>query len=316
MAITWTSIKEKASNALKFASKLLTKAVCVFDDIPFLLTLKNTGNVGPLLLVGAGLLMFPIGAYEGIKGLRKAFRKGMGQAERKALIVTSAIKLGLAVIGFIASVTLLAFVLTNLVVLAAAASITIPTVMAVVGGVELAHDLHSLSLAKQNVEGVEEAKRDVAYSAAFFGFGLAIATLATLSVLTGLGVISFGIIPSAILVGVVVIALAVKIFQILDTKKVKDENGKTVGIEHPLSTALENGWNKLKSMFGFSPSTTEKKEDKRDMPNLHAALGVTSVSAVPHELPAHERVDRYAPIKPLAPTPTVVTTAAPRCVMV
>jgi hypothetical protein len=255
----------------KTISKLLAKTICIFDDIPFLLQIKDTGNVGSFLLVGAGFLIFPVQAYEGFKGIRKACRPDIQPVERRAMLAANISKLGLAVLGFAASAALLAFILTHLVFLAAAASITIPGVMAVIGGVELVHEIHGLIQAKKekNSAAIQESKRGVAYSTAFFGFGLAITGLATLSVLTGLGVLTMGVVPAAILVGVVVAAFALKVFQIIDSKK--DVHGER---HYPLTSAISNFWHKVTNLL--QPQHNVSIKLAAGMRDMYQTLGTDS----------------------------------------
>lgn len=241
----WQSCVQGSKNIGKQAGKLFAKVVCIFDDIPFLL-MKDAGSLGSYLLAGAGFLIFPVEGYEGITGLRKAHRayKEHGGVKR-ALITASVAKIGFATVGFAASAALLAFVLTNLIVLAAAASVAIPATMAAIGAVELGYNIDGLIKAKQDgtPEKITSAKRKVGYGSAYLGFSLAITALATLSVLTGLGVLSFGIVPSVMLIAVVSVALSVKIFEIVDKKK-----------GFALSNALKNGLHNFCNLFKHDKS--------------------------------------------------------------
>lgn len=286
--------------ALKAGIELLKKGLCVLDDIPFLLQMKELGNLGSYLLVGAGFVIFPVMFGTAIQDIRKANRKfqermeqanreeieaveALAKTKRNAKYLVSAGKIALSVIGLGASAALLAFVLVNLPILAAAASITIPSIMAVVSGIELFHNIHSLHQAKQSLKhaqasndpdavtnamaAVQKANRKTAYSSAYMGFGLAIAALATVSVLSGLGVLSLGIIPSAVLVGVVAVALAVKIFELVDEHK-----------GFAMSNAIKKGINNvfgthLKLSFSVRPLVEHRAEpSQRDSAYISGQL--------------------------------------------
>jgi hypothetical protein len=219
------------------ANGLLSKIVCVFDDIPFLLR-QYVGNVGPFLLFAAGLIIFPIQIFEGFLGLHEAWMKhdkysrvrkpdDRMSPKLKSLIVNSTTRIGLSIVGIAVTAALLTFVLTHLAVLEGAASIAIPAIMTVISGVDLVSDLFAWRRAKnaylanstpRNYEKLIDAKRDTIFSGISLGFGMAITGLATLGVLSGLGVVSLGVVPSAVLIGVVVVALAVKIFEMIDEK--------------------------------------------------------------------------------------------------
>lgn len=224
---------------IKMLARLLPKIICIFDDIPFLL-MQSTGSVGVYMLVGAGFLIFPIQMAVSIRGLR-------ARKNRSANAATLAFSsTGLAVTG-----CLLAFVIVSFPIFAAAASMAIPAIMSVIGAVELIQSVAGLRKAKANAaelsdeeqqKAVTDAARGVIFSSMFMFFSLAITALAVLGVMSGLGVVSMGIIPSAILIGVVVASLALKIFEIADNKI-----GKKDGNNHRATNAIHRGWKRVHS---------------------------------------------------------------------
>lgn len=263
-------------NVKLFFSKLgglLSRAICIVDDIPLLL-LKDTGLIGPFLLAGAGFVIFPVQGVIAIFELVEAFDKRAKDQDHikfRAKLSASITKLGLAILGLLISSALLAFILVHLVILQAVASVAIPLIMTVISGVELMDAFGDLRRAKlaaklnpspENHEKVDDAKRDVAFNSTYLGLGLAITGLATLGVLTGLGVLTFGFVPAAVLISVVVIALAVKIFEIVDEKK-----------GHRMTNAIKNTWRKIFShdkpgiqqRAGYQPLLS-------DMPDMEQTL--------------------------------------------
>ncbi|MBA2654754.1 MAG: hypothetical protein H0U71_06775 [Gammaproteobacteria bacterium] len=213
----------KASSVKHFVkncSKLSQKAICVLDDIPFLL--KNTlpkayGSIGSILLGAAGFLVFPLEIAEGVSGFRKAKRK---LQKNIFLMRSNQAKIGAGSFGIAFSSCLLIFTGVGFSLAAAVASVLIPATVCVISGIELTQKYHKLQQAKLRGEKKEisAAQHKVAFGATYFTFSMGVTALALISTLSTLGVLSLGIIPSAILIATVVVVLAIKIFEIIDKK--------------------------------------------------------------------------------------------------
>ena len=260
---------------------------------------KDAGNLGPFLLVGAGFIIFPVqgglAIYEFYKDYllyeenKKINKKDAWRKFRPKLIAAIS-TISLAVLGFAVTAALLAFILVDFAILTAAASIAIPAIGSVISGVELVDSIGDLWRAKkdfrknptvENKEKVIDAKRSVIFKSNFLGFGLAITVLATLSVLTGLGVISFGLIPSFVLIGVALTGLAIKIFEIVDEKK-----------GHRMTNAIRRFFTREKELVEQQSLLRPTcKESLDNPPNIQKELGIGINSPPPiHEsdLPDNE----------------------------
>lgn len=256
--------KKLVGKIIKVGSELFGKIICVFDDLPFLLV-QYAGEAGSYLLAGAGLLIFPVEAWEGINGIKKA-RKFKGDPKlRNNKMGTSVAKIAFSGVGFAASAALIAFIVADLAFLGAGAMVAVPAMMAAITATELVKNAYHLYHLKNNppvlpadstkeeieaanveyAKAIENGKRKVTYNSLYLGFATAITVLATISILTGLGVASFGIVPAAVLVGVVCVALAVKIFELVDKKK-----------GHAMTNAIKNFFGKISSRFKNEPQET------------------------------------------------------------
>lgn len=274
---------------LKVLARLLPKIICIFDDIPFLL-MQHTGIIGPYLLAGAGFIIFPIQIVFSVFGIRKALRKS-NEPLYKTNLVANITTLLFSTSGLLITGGLLAFIILAFPVFAAASSIAIPSIMSIIGMVELAGSLSALKSAYDNPEmlnpfehkkAVTDAARGVIFSSVFLGFGLAITALATLSVLSGLSVLSLGAVPSIILIAVVVTALALKIFEIADHKV-----GKADGTNHRVTNFIHRAWLRLTNQHEHLNDLTKENEDKMAHRNLHKVLNVTPSSNDSN--PSHEQ---------------------------
>lgn len=261
MATLGARIKTFGIKFIKVGKEIGAKIICVFDDLPFLLV-QYTGEAGSYLLAGAGLLIFPVEAWEGINGIKKA-RKFKGDPKlRNNKMGTSVAKITFSGLGFAVSAALIAFIAADLALLGAGAMVAVPALMAAITATELVKNAYHLYHLKNNppvlpadstkediekanakyAKAIEHGKRKVTYNSLYLGFATAITVLATVSILTGLGVASFGIVPAAILVGVVCVALTVKIFELIDKKK-----------DHAITNAIKNFFGKITSRFTNEP---------------------------------------------------------------
>ncbi len=302
---------------LKLFAKLLPRLMCLIDDVPFLL--MHTGSIGPYLLAAAGFVIFPVQIiYSGIK-LHNA-RKSPQSPYYKTKIAANASTIAFASIGLLVAGGLLTCIILAFPIFAAVCSIAIPAMMSVIGIVELSESIAKLNIAYKNHDqltpfehkkAVTDAARGVMFNSIFLGLSLAITALAVVSVLSGLGVLSLGLLPTFILIGVVATALVLKIFEIADKN-----HGKNTGNNHKVTNAIHRAWLGFTAMLGFSRqkaylSEIQKERSVKAHPNLHAALGVnendddTNSSA---SSPSSERSNNGTPSPPPASPPTDQTT--------
>lgn len=214
---------ESTSRGFGFLSagfQVLCKVVCLFDDIPFLIQslLRNSsiGIIGTYLLIAAGFILFSIQLGKGIYELYQALKMEEGEL-RDGLILASLEKIMWATIGFLFTTALLIFTFALAPLWAGISSIGIPGTMAIIEFIELVSEIHEYQHAETEKEK-EMAKCKIFFSAVFFSLSVLITAFAALSVLSGLGIVSLGIVPACVLVGIVGIALVLKIFELVDER--------------------------------------------------------------------------------------------------
>ena len=209
-------------------TKIISKIACVFDDIPFLLKgllTKSLDALGSYMLAGASGVMFPLNIYEGITGLRKALKLPKDNPKRKTMITANLTKICLATGGLGIATGLVVTTILSTAVAGPILSLLVPAVMAGITGTEFWQKLHRYKLTKKMSEGIEKeeklikTKRRIGFSSIYLFLIIGITAMAGLSTLTALGVASFGIVPSAVLVGLVCLAVGTKIFQLVDKHK-------------------------------------------------------------------------------------------------
>ena len=225
---------------LGFLPKLLRKGICVLDDVAFLFT--ETGPLGLFLLVAAGYVIFSVELYNAIDGfyklhngkkisltlwekIKSCFAQNP-QNESVELqefpqcdddeyfekLENNLYKLGFAIAGLTITSGILAFTLCVLLPFATVSSIFVPGMVLVIETFELWQAMKGHAYAKPEDE--EKAKSKLCFSAISFWTSVAIVSLATLSVLCTLGVLSFGMIPTYILIAVVVSAVLIKGYEL------------------------------------------------------------------------------------------------------
>lgn len=271
-----TSWRDTFWKWLKILAKLLPKIICIFDDIPFLL--MQTGSIGPYLLVGAGFLIFPVQIGYSIYKLWNSRNKknALFYKTKKAANITTIL---FASGGVLVTGGLLAFIQLSFPIFAAVSTIAIPSIMSIIGIVELAESISKLKITYRNPEqlspfeykkAVTDAARGVIFNSVFLGLSLAITALAIVGVMSGLGVISVGIIPSIVLITVVATAFVLKVCQIADNK-----HGKSIGDNNKVTNAIHRAWLKLTGQDKYLNQLNEERQ-KKAHPNLYAALNVES----------------------------------------
>jgi hypothetical protein len=263
---------------------LLTKVVCLFDDIPFLL-LEAAENLGMFLLAGAGFIIFPFQLLEGSLELAEAIEKDKKKCpQRPALIGLAIGQIICAVAGLASTAALLACTLTGMAVVAEILAVSVPGIIAVVAGIELAEKVVGLVYAKEAAKK-EKLKIKVFYGSVFFGIALTITALAALSVVSSLGVLSLGIVPSAILIGIVAAAFLLKVFELVDSRNMNYAMTKWVRglftrpdndlvVEKTLTPDFTPSNQKIYEQIG-TPSSEAPKADVKSEAEIEVELSET-----------------------------------------
>lgn len=197
---------------LEVALSVFKKAICIFDDIPFLL--KGIGVLtGLFTLIGAGYLIFGVQLYNATTELKEAYNKKEDDESRTASIITSGFQVAFAVMGLVLTTGLLVltavgllFTLKALLVIASALSAIVPLIMAAVAGIELLQSIDEWTYAK-DAESAEEAKTNIIYNVLYFGLAIAVTALAAVTVILGPGI------PTFTLIGVIGVSVALKLYQ-------------------------------------------------------------------------------------------------------
>lgn len=208
-------------------SEVMDKALCIFDDIPPLFQGINP-LTGLFSMIGAGYLIFGVQLYKTKNEFMAAWNQDEEDDSRTANVITSLAKLICAIVGIVMTTVLLALAATGLVMLAVATSSVmilaaktillvastltaiVPLIMGVVAGYELLQAIDNWTYANDE-KSAEEAKTEVMYNIAFFGLALAVVALSVTTVVLGAGI------PTFILMGVIGVSVALKIFQKRET---------------------------------------------------------------------------------------------------
>lgn len=329
----------------KAGGKLLGKIICIFDDLPFVFkSLKGIkglskllGKIGSYILAGAGFIVFPVEAWEGITGLRKAQRLEAGSSERWFHSVTNVSKIVLSTIGVAVSAALLGFTIVGMAALEAISSVLVPVTMAFITGVELiqkAVGYHRAKQASPALPGYQSNllthERKLGFGTTYFGFSLAVAGLATISTLGALGILTVGVVPAAILISVVCVALTVKIFEMVD-KKFKNKFTKAIrnffrgeeddseyvdSVVFTPNDIVQNAvdLNANDNLFENSALPKQSDEEQQDITN-YPEINFKSVSSVLVTLPSldEQAKQKESETKPLIiPSVPVAAHVSPR----
>jgi len=228
---------------VRVAGSVLKKAICIFDDIPFLL--KGVGELtGIFTLIGAGYLIFGLQLYDEIKALRKIIDenkdqddKELGPLQRAALMANCFAKIGCAIAGLIFTTGLLVTTATALVILAVSVSsaliltakllllivstvsVVIPYLMCGVAGIELIEAIDAWKFA-EDAEKKEQAAISILYNVAYLGLAMAVAALATITVIIGPGIATY------VLIGVIGVSVALKLYE--EREAIRDAFSKII----------------------------------------------------------------------------------------
>lgn len=297
---------------LKILLKPVPKLLCLFDDIPFVL--RQAVSIGPYLLVGAGFIIFPVQIGFSIHKLLKSRNKKDSpfyKTKKAANISTIFFASG----GLLVTGGLLAFIQLSFPIFAAGCSIAIPSIMSIIGVVELAESISKLKITNRNPEelpdfkhkkAVTDATRGVIFNSVFLGLSLAITALAIVGVMSGLSVISVGIIPTMVLITVVVIAFVLKVCEIADK-----QHGKSTGDNNKVTNVIHRGWLRLTGQDKYLSQLNEERKARRAYPNLYSALNVDPSKKPDGDDPVDSESSEDTPTGTPTETPTESTTTTP-----
>lgn len=247
----------------KIAGAILDKAICIFDDIPFLL--KGIGVLtGLFTLIGAGYLIFGLQLYKARTELQESLARKEADESRITAVITSLGKVFYAILGLVFTTGLLIATSVALVILAVATSAAailaaktllliagtvsaiIPLMMAVVAGIELLQAINDWTYAR-DVDSKEEAKTSIFYNSIYFGLAIAVTALATITVILGPGI------PTYILIGVIGVSIAIKLYE---------ERDEMYSVYCTIRDAIKTKWNECIFWLTNKPELTNTLTDK------------------------------------------------------